>query len=222
MKIELKEISIQLSDALGLKEPNRVAVITDGEHALGWRVVSVAEDGSLTQISKDYDSIKEMFDDFGFVKKEDDEPEEDDCEPFAPKNSEPAFVIMRAELDARLEDIEIGDTCYSWEEVNKYKEDYPGLFEGDNLMLKIRISDGKIMNWPDNTTGSFRTIKLVDTGDYEVTDAAGNSLERFTGYVPEVLSIEDKGWGDYLEFDVETDGKIKNWKYDVSKKLSEQ
>ena len=48
-------------------------------------------------------------------------------------------------------------------------------------------------------------------------------VEDYEGsYVPEVLSIVEKGFGDYLEFYIDRDGHIRDWKYDVTKKLYDQ
>lgn len=47
MKIELKQIIDQLTDALNLDENQKVAaMVTDGE-IVGWTVVDVAEDGTI-------------------------------------------------------------------------------------------------------------------------------------------------------------------------------
>ena len=77
----------------------------------------------------------------------------------------------------------------------------------------IDVRTGKISNWPQGKTASFRTVKIVDTGEYTLLNAEKKRICGYTGYVPECLSIEEKGWGDYLEFEVGSNGIIHNWKF---------
>ena len=73
-KIDLKQITKQLNDLLGLEENVRVAAMIDNEkdnEIVGWCLTKVDEDGNTTVISKAYNSIKEMLGDrlIGMSKK---------------------------------------------------------------------------------------------------------------------------------------------------------
>lgn len=64
-KIDLKQITKQLNDLLGLEENIRVAAMIDNEkdnEIVGWCFTKVDEDGNTTVISKTYKTIKELFD----------------------------------------------------------------------------------------------------------------------------------------------------------------
>ena len=61
-RIPLKPICDQLTDALGLETPLKVAgLIGENETLDGWIIVSVAEDGTMTPVSKTYGTIKELL-----------------------------------------------------------------------------------------------------------------------------------------------------------------
>lgn len=62
MKIELKEIVQQLSELLNLPEDERVSACFDGDKLVGWNVVYVAEDGTITPTFDEiYPSIAELY-----------------------------------------------------------------------------------------------------------------------------------------------------------------
>lgn len=61
-RIPLKPICDQLTDALGLEKPLKVAgLIEDDGTVSGWEIVSVAEDGTLIPSGKTFATIKELF-----------------------------------------------------------------------------------------------------------------------------------------------------------------
>ena len=62
MKIELKEIIEQLSDAANLPQGEKVSALIDNNKLVGWTIVHVYEDGTIEPISpKRYNTIKELF-----------------------------------------------------------------------------------------------------------------------------------------------------------------
>ena len=127
-------------------------------------------------------------------------------------------------VDWWIEDVSINDLTFDEDETEKFKQTFPTLFDDDNFVLNINLETGHIENWPGSTTGSdFRTVKLVDIASYYIIDENGNMVEDYErAYVPEVLSIVEKGFGDYLEFYVTPAGDIEAWEYDINKKLYEQ
>ena len=79
----------------------------------------------------------------------------------------------------------------------------------DLLNFVIDNSTGIIENWPVGI--SMKTwFKLRDEGNYELLDDDKNSILTITdSYVPDIIC--ENGGGDYLEFDIDENGKIKNW-----------
>ena len=64
MKIELKQVIEQLTEAVGLKNPRRVAALIDEEDnnkLVGWTIVMVNNDGRLTPIKEQFKTIKELW-----------------------------------------------------------------------------------------------------------------------------------------------------------------
>lgn len=103
-----------------------------------------------------------------------------------------------------------------WSPLNAdlYNDKYQG------ICLKIDVDSGNIVNWPANVGGAgFTNVKVVDNGVYDLTDSKNHSLfEDFDKtldyrYVPKCLQIEENGFDDYLEFVVDENGHINNWKF---------
>lgn len=64
MKIEIKQVIDQLTDTLAetLEENQKVAALFDGVDIIGWAIVNVAEDGTLTPINEErFDNLRELF-----------------------------------------------------------------------------------------------------------------------------------------------------------------
>ncbi len=63
MKVELKPIIDQLSEALDFEEKKKVAALVEDEKIVGWTVVNVQDDGTLIPIpSADrFNTLKELF-----------------------------------------------------------------------------------------------------------------------------------------------------------------
>lgn len=64
MKVELKEIIDQLSEAINLPEGFKVSALIDDEHdnkIVGWTVVKVYEDGTIKPINNNYNRLKDLI-----------------------------------------------------------------------------------------------------------------------------------------------------------------
>jgi hypothetical protein len=62
MKVELKEIIDQLTDAINLRDDFKVSALVDDDKIVGWTIVEVHEDGSIKPIDKNlkFNNIKEL------------------------------------------------------------------------------------------------------------------------------------------------------------------
>lgn len=96
--------------------------------------------------------------------------------------------------------------------------------DGKNIPFKqndcwcpiIDLLNGKVLNWPKNTTGSFH-FKVCDAGSYYLLDKDMKVLfEIINDYVPSGVCHGDNGYGDYIIFDVNPDGEIKNYNYKIN------
>ena len=62
MKVELKQIVDELTDAVGLdKKKFKIAAMVDGEKIIGWNTVSVYEDGTIVPTGARFKNIKELI-----------------------------------------------------------------------------------------------------------------------------------------------------------------
>jgi hypothetical protein len=68
MKVELKEIINQLTEAVNLQEGFKVSALIDDTTSkiVGWTIVEVADDGTISMVDKDmkFNTIKELFDNY--------------------------------------------------------------------------------------------------------------------------------------------------------------
>lgn len=100
---------------------------------------------------------------------------------------------------------------FSPETMSDIKNRFPDLVDEGEFYLCICLDNGKVMNWPDGWSANFRDMKIVDEGTYALYDGGRNLINVCGGYVPNILSIEEEGYGDYFEF-VINNGVINNWK----------
>lgn len=106
----------------------------------------------------------------------------------------------------------IDDGDFEWSvEDNAFVEKYYKNL--DKLSLKIDIETGHIIGWElqDFKCNFIIYSKVVDEGVYTLYDSNGNTIDSYEGYVPEILSCVDKGYGDYLSMVISPDGHIDNW-----------
>ena len=77
----------------------------------------------------------------------------------------------------------------------------------------IELETGKILNWPEGNTAEIN-YKVCDSGEYWLLDEQKNKILKWKGYyVPDdILCTKRNGYGDYIIFDIQEDGTIKNWK----------
>lgn len=70
--------------------------------------------------------------------------------------------------------------------------------------VSIDVENGKILDWPSKTT-----LKTWDKVVDELTVECNR--KTYEDYVPDFLSIWDRGYGDYVYIEVLEDGTIKDW-----------
>ena len=76
----------------------------------------------------------------------------------------------------------------------------------------IDIDKGKIMNWKEKGLYLKLFIKVVDTGTYWFMYKDNKTIFEESGYVPDILGINEPAYGDYINFDTDIHGNILGWK----------
>lgn len=93
------------------------------------------------------------------------------------------------------------------------EEDMPNnypLRSGDVWNIVINADTGQILDWPKGTTPRGLFMKVCDEGCYYLVDRLGNTIwSREQNYVPSFIPGE---YGDYIKFEIDSDGVIANWK----------
>lgn len=65
MKVELKQIIDELTDAINLPKGQKVSAIIDTDKIVGWTIVDVHEDGSIKPISdKKFNNLKGLISEY--------------------------------------------------------------------------------------------------------------------------------------------------------------
>ena len=84
----------------------------------------------------------------------------------------------------------------------------------DMWYLNIEIDTGLITNWEKGKTANIH-YKVCDAGYYYIKDINGNDVLEKIGYVPDILSPKEEGFGDYIIMDINEKGYIQDWKINL-------
>ena len=96
------------------------------------------------------------------------------------------------------------------------KEDTDGnipLREVDRWRPVIRLEDGQVMDWTPGFSAQVH-YKVCDDGEYWLLDGNGWRIAKYgSDYVPDGFLAQDgSGFGDYIIMNIDSTGKIENWK----------
>ena len=87
--------------------------------------------------------------------------------------------------------------------------------EAGSWRLTIDLETGLIEGWPAGVTAQTH-YKVCDDGVYSLLDAVGSPIAVINGYVPEIMCPGGDGYGDYIIMSVGGDGRIADWRPDIS------
>ena len=94
----------------------------------------------------------------------------------------------------------------------------PPMLNADSLRLEVTVDlrDRKVLDWGNNKNYIRMWAKVCDSGTYTLLDAEWNPLWQIDGYVPnKLIPPYEKGWGDYVELAIESDGSLPQWKEEL-------
>jgi hypothetical protein len=112
--------------------------------------------------------------------------------------------------------IEVAADVRYWEDasvegVADVNGDIP-LREGDTWKPVINLATGEVKGWPQGVTADVH-YKVCDEGEYWLQDESGQRVAKWKGcYVPDILSVGDNGYGDYIILKIAEDAKIIGWR----------
>lgn len=89
--------------------------------------------------------------------------------------------------------------------------------ENDTFVFFIDLNEGRIVNWAEDDTLNV-CAKVRDEGEYWLLDDNfAKIIKSNDKYVPKMLDTRGDGGGDYIQFEVDENGYINNWKLDLDK-----
>lgn len=86
---------------------------------------------------------------------------------------------------------------------------------GEDWTPTIDLETGIIQSWPAGVTADIH-YKVCDDGDYHLLDEHFNVVASIDGYVPKIMCPEENGFGDYVIMKIDGQGRVANWKPDLS------
>jgi hypothetical protein len=128
-------------------------------------------------------------------------------------------VKVTKEIDVQYIEARCGVRYWEDGKVNGV-EDTDGLLiplrRGQYWCPTIKLKTGKILDWPEGTTAKIH-YKVCDDGAYWLLDGEKNRALKYPGdYVPNIMSPNGYGDGDYVVMHIGPDGVIEKWDADLS------
>jgi hypothetical protein len=124
-------------------------------------------------------------------------------------------VIEKKEVEVKF--IKVSANVRHWEDAEVNGESSE---DGDKVPFKkgglweplIDIEKGVVVDWPKGMVASFH-FKVCDGGSYYLLDEGAENVVASidNNYVPSGLCHGDRGFGDYIIFNVNRDGSIANY-----------
>lgn len=130
-------------------------------------------------------------------------------------------TIIKIEKEVELTILQVKAGVRYWNDSEVNGE--PDTENGENIPCKIgqlwspeiEIETGKILNWKQGVKAEIH-YKVVDCCGWELKDEKGEVvLSTDDGYVPQTLCPKDRGYGDYIIMDIDENGMIANWSFDI-------
>ena len=123
-------------------------------------------------------------------------------------------IKVKKEVDVQTLLVKAGVRYWEDATVNGVEDEDGSLIpcrEGDYWCPIINIDSGLITNWAQGVTANIH-YKVCDDGTYELKDTDWNTVAAIEDdYVPNIMCIDDKGYGDYIIMKVDETGQILNW-----------
>lgn len=95
--------------------------------------------------------------------------------------------------------------------------------EGDLIPMRVKdywcpiidLNTGFILDWPSGVTADIH-YKVCDDGTYHLLDENKEIVKTIEGYVPNIMSPSEVGYGDYIIMNVDAEGHIDKWRVTLS------
>jgi hypothetical protein len=137
-------------------------------------------------------------------------------------------VKIKIEKEVEVKTLQVKAGVRYW--VDSEINGEPDTENGENVPCKngelwtpeIEIETGKILNWKQGVKAEIR-YKICDCCGWELKDEKGEVvLSAEDGYVPSTLCPKESGYGDYIIMDIDENGIIADWDFDIDNFTNEE
>lgn len=104
------------------------------------------------------------------------------------------------------------DECFSSNYYDDKGEMQLPYLKNESWGITIGINNGVVLDWPKEIYASIN-FKVRDECFVKFLNKSYGEVARYEGYVPGFLELDENGYGDYMNFTIQENGVIKNWKY---------
>lgn len=131
-------------------------------------------------------------------------------------------VEMLVKKEVEITALQVNANVRYWEDSEINGE--PDTEDGDNMPCKdgdmwkplINVETGQILNWEIGKAANIH-YKVADECGWELKDENNVVIPSAEdGYVPETLCPEGGGYGDYIIMNIDENGFIANWEFNIS------
>ena len=127
---------------------------------------------------------------------------------------------IKVEKEVNIATLRVFANVRYWEDatINGVKDEDGSLVpckNGDAWSPIIDVDSGKITNWTIGIKAKIH-YKVCDECGWELWDEAGATISKDDGYVPDTLSPKERGFGDYIIMDIDENGFIADWKFNIT------
>ncbi len=132
------------------------------------------------------------------------------------------LVKIKVEKEVEIKTLLVKAGVRYWEDSEINGE--PDTESGDKIPCKdgslwcpeINVDTGEILNWTKGVKAEIH-YKVCDAGSYFLKDENGEIvLSKEDGYVIDSLCPKEAGYGDYIIMDIDENGIIQDWDFDIS------
>jgi len=123
------------------------------------------------------------------------------------------YKKVNKEFDAKYLSVIAGVRYWEDAKVNGEQDEDGNLIPcrmGENWCPLIELETGVIANWVKGTEADIH-YKVCDAGEYLLLDNDSKVIATIDGYVINMLSVGENGYGDYIIMKVDSEGKIEGW-----------
>ena len=133
-------------------------------------------------------------------------------------------IKVEKEVEIKYLFVEAGVRYWEDAEVNGEEDTEGNLIpcrSGDYWKPIIDVDKGQIVNWGEGITAKIH-YKVCDDGNYSLKNEEGEEIIKIDGYVPDTISPEVRGYGDYIIMNVDAQGNIANWNFNINDFIDEE